>query len=57
MKAVVALFAAITAGLEDMHAVAVDAQASDITADEGTALLAILRERVEHLRRLITEVV
>jgi len=49
------LFAAIAAELEDMHAVAIDAQAPGITADEGTALLAVLREGVDRLKRLIVK--
>ena len=48
-----AQFASITAMLEDMHGVAVNGQAKDLTSDEGAAFVAILRIGIARLERQI----
>jgi hypothetical protein len=56
MSAPAALFAEITAVLEDMHGVAVEGQSSALAEVEGWALLAALRDGVQRIGRLMADV-
>ena len=51
MNGVGALFAIMTARLEDMHAMAVEGQASGLSRDEGLSLVAVLRTSIGRLER------
>jgi len=54
MKSVSRRFADVTAALEDMHGVAVEGQAKDLTPDMQGALLMSLRSSLADLQRLLT---
>lgn len=49
MSRVVPVFVAITALLEDLHAVAVEGQATNLSSDETLALIALLRDGAAQL--------
>lgn len=51
-----ALFATITAALEDMHAVAVGGQPSGLTAEEAWALLTSLKHGVHRVSRTMADI-
>jgi len=57
MKSVSQKFADVTAVLEDMHGIAVEGQAKDLTPDMQAALLMSLRSSLADLRRLVTGIV
>jgi len=54
MKLVSHKFADVTAVLEDMHGIAVEGQAKDLTPDMQSALLMSLRSSLADLQRLLT---
>lgn len=49
-------FATITAMIEDMHGVAVNGQAKDLSPDEGMAFVAMLRSEIAGLELQVTAV-
>ena len=57
MKSVPRRFADITAVLEDMHGIAVEGQAKDLTPDMQGALLMSLRSSLADLQRLLNGIV
>ena len=54
MKSVSRRFADLTAVLEDMHGIAVEGQAKDLTPDMQGALLTALRSSLADLQRSLT---
>ncbi|HEX8556177.1 MAG TPA: hypothetical protein VF695_15830 [Sphingomonas sp.] len=53
MMSVGKLFADVTAALEDLHAVAVEGQAPDLTDDVQHALLGLLDNGLRELRAML----